>query len=67
MSYSRTSTNGHLSTTAIFWQTVHTFTLVSTSLQWSLSCVTKVAVVERFNCNYIIVWCIVLVLANFEV
>ena len=31
--YSRTSsTNGHLSTAALFWQTVHTFTPVSTSL-----------------------------------
>ena len=33
-----------------FWGTVHTFTLVSTSLQWPLSSVPKVAVVERFNC-----------------
>ena len=31
--------------------TVHTFTLVSTSLQWSLSSVRKVAVVERFTCT----------------
>ena len=35
----------------LFWQTVHTFTLVSTSQQWLLSSVPKVAVVERFNCN----------------
>ena len=35
-----------------FWKTVHTFTLVSTFLQWPLSSVPKVnAVVERFNCN----------------
>ena len=33
----------------LFWRTVHTFTLVSTSLQRSLSHVLKVAVVERFN------------------
>ena len=50
--YNRTSTNRHLSTTAtFFWWTVHTFTLVSTSLQWLLSSVPKMAVVERFNCN----------------
>ena len=62
MSYSRASTNGHLSITAIFfWQTVHTLTLVSTSLQWPLSCVTKVAVCRE------VVWCTVLVFANFEV
>ena len=49
--YSRTSTNGYLSTTAIFfWRTVHTLTLVSTSLQWPLFSVPKVAVLERFNC-----------------
>ena len=45
-----TSTNGHLSTTAIlFWRAVHTLTLVSTSLQWPLASNPKVAVVERFN------------------
>ena len=33
--------NGHLSPTAIFWQTVHTFTYVSSSLQWPLSSVPK--------------------------
>ena len=43
--------NGHVSITAIFWRTVHTFTLVSTSLQWPLSSVPKVAVVEGFNCS----------------
>ena len=43
--------NGHVSITAIFWWTVHTFTLVSTSLQWPLSSVPKVAVVEGFNCS----------------
>ena len=42
--YSQTSTNGH------FWRTVHTFTLVSTSLQWPPFSVPKVAVLERFNC-----------------
>ena len=42
--------NGHVSITAIFWRTVHTFTLVSTSLQWPLSSVPKVASVEGFNC-----------------
>ena len=48
--YSQSSTNGHLYTTAIFWGwTVYTFTLVSTSLQWPLTSVPKVAVVERFN------------------
>ena len=41
--------NGHLSTTAFFWWTVHTFTLVSTSQQWPLSSVSKVAIVEGFN------------------
>ena len=35
-----------------FWKTVHTFTLVSTFLQWPLSSVPKVnAIVERLNCN----------------
>ena len=44
---------GHLSTTVIFfWQTVHACTLVSTSLQWPLSSVPKVAVVKRFNCRW---------------
>ena len=37
--------NGHF-----FWRTVHTFTLVSSSLQWPLYSVPKVAVVERINC-----------------
>ena len=34
---------------AVFWRAVHTFTLVSTSLQRPLSSVPKVAVVELFN------------------
>ena len=50
--------NLHLSTTAIIFfffgggggGTVNTLTLVSASLQWPLSSVPKVAVVERFNC-----------------
>ena len=33
-----------------FWRTVHTLTLVSTSLQWPLFSGPKVAVLERFNC-----------------
>ena len=37
-------------TRPFFWCTVHTFTLVSTSQQWPLSSVPKVAIVERFNC-----------------
>ena len=37
-----------------FWRTVHTFALVSTSLQWLLSSVPKVAIVERFNCDTLI-------------
>ena len=60
LNYRRTSTNGHLSKTAViiiiiiiiiifFCETVHTFTLISTSLQWRLSSVPKVPVVERFN------------------
>ena len=50
LSYSQTSTNGQLSTTAnFFWRTVHTLTLVSTSLQWPLASNPKVAVVEKFN------------------
>ena len=56
LNYSRTFTNGHLSKTAViiiiiffFCETVHTFTLISTSLQWRLSSVPKVPVVERFN------------------
>ena len=45
------STNANLSTTAIFfWWRVHTLNLVSTSLQWPLSSVPKVVVVEKFNC-----------------
>ena len=57
---SRTSTNGHLSTTAIFSAAsdgqsiyIHScFNLSKTpiSLQWPLSSVPKVAVVERFKC-----------------
>ena len=38
-------------TATFFWWTVHTFALVSTALQWLLSSVPKMAVVERFNCN----------------
>ena len=34
----------------LFWWTVHTLTLVSTSLQRSLSSVPKVAIADRFNC-----------------
>ena len=41
-----------------FWPTVHTFTLVSTSLQWPLSSVLKVAVVERFNGNFFFTFCL---------
>ena len=36
-----------------FWRTVHTFTLVSTSLQWPLFSVPRVIVVERFNCTFL--------------
>ena len=39
--------NGHF-----FGWTVYTFPLVSTSLQWPLSSVPKVDVVERFNCTF---------------
>ena len=46
--YSRTSTNSHLST-------VHTITLVSTSLQWPLFCVPKVAIVESGSTVYQII------------
>ena len=42
---SRASTNSHLST-------VHTFTLVSTSLQWPFFCVPKVAIVESGSTVY---------------
>ena len=46
----------HLQATSLqrlfFWQTVHACTLVSTSLQWPLSSVPKVAVVKRFNCRW---------------
>ena len=40
--YSRTSTNGHLSTTATFWRTVHTLTQRPLPF---------VPMVERFNCS----------------
>ena len=56
--YSRTSTNGHFSTAAIFLANIpyihHCFNLstTATSQQWPLSSVPKVAVVvERFNCS----------------
>ena len=55
LDYTPTSTNGHLSTTAIFFRrTVYTFTVVSgstttISLQWPLFSVTKVAVVETVS------------------
>ena len=48
---SRTSTNGRLSRTPIFFfgrQSIHS--LVSTSLQWPLSSFPKVAVLESFIC-----------------
>ena len=54
---SLTSTNGHLST-ATFWRTVHTLTLVlnlctmATSLPRPLSSVSKVAVEETFSCTF---------------
>ena len=57
--YGRTSTNGHLSTTAIFsffgQQSIHRLLFKTslqrcTSLQWLLSPVPKMAVLERFNC-----------------
>ena len=43
--------NGHLSPTAIFFflRTVHTFTLVLTSLQWPLSSVPKMTVVRLYQ------------------
>ena len=41
--------NGHF-----FWRTVNTFTLVSTSLQWPLTSLPKVAVVEGFNCTTVV-------------
>ena len=49
--------NGHLSTTASFFlggrgRAVHVFTLLSTSLEWPLSSVPKVAVVQRCYCMY---------------
>ena len=40
----------NLSTTATFLADSHKLTLVKTSLQRPLSSVSKVAVVERFNC-----------------
>ena len=40
-----------------FWRTVHTFTLVSTSLQWPLSSVPNFAVVERLNCILFDLFC----------
>ena len=61
-SYSRTSTNGHLSTTAISLQqplfladrlyidSCLNLSTAATSLQRPLSSVPKVAVVERLNC-----------------
>ena len=58
--YSRTSTNGHLSTTAFFLvdsQYIHSFFILSmaaTSLQWPLSSVPNVAIVERFNCRKVL-------------
>ena len=36
---------------SLFWRTVHTLTLVSTSLQRQLSSVSKVTIVEGFNCK----------------
>ena len=62
--YSRTSTNGHLFKTATSVQRsffifladspyIHSYfnlSSMATSLQWPLSSVPKVAVVERFNC-----------------
>ena len=55
LDYTRTSTNGHLSTTAIFFrgQSIHSLVSASTttiSLQCLLFSVPKVAVVESFNC-----------------
>ena len=55
--YSRTSTHGFfatmppLSPTAEICQSIHSLLSVSTSLQWPLSPVRKVAVVKRLNCN----------------
>ena len=50
--WGQTSTNGATSLQRpLFWLTVHTFTLVSASLQRPLCSVPKVAVVDRFNCK----------------
>ena len=52
--------NGHF-----FWLTVHTLTLVSTSLRWLLCSVPKVAIGERLNCIlYGIVQCMEISLEN---
>ena len=56
--YSRTSFNGHLSTTDIFLADspyIHScfnLSTMATSLQWPLSSVPKVAIAERFNCIF---------------
>ena len=59
--YSRTSTNGHLSTTAIFFggggdspyiDSCLNLSTTVTFLQWLLSPIPKVTVLERFNCIY---------------
>ena len=54
--FSQTFTNGHLSTTAIFfWQTVRNIdsclnlSMTTTSLQWPLSSVSKEVIMERFS------------------
>ena len=48
-----------------FWLTVHTLTLVSTSLRWLLCSVPKMAMGERFNCIfYGIVQCMEINLEN---
>ena len=55
-SYRRTSTNGHLSTTATFFggQSIHWLLFLETFLQRPLASVPKVAVVaERISCKFL--------------
>ena len=61
--YSRTSNNGHLSTTAIFWQSVHTVLLVSC---FNISTTTIFLADSPYNCIHVFLYDEMFIYYNFD-
>ena len=61
--YSRTSTNGYLSTTAFFWQTVHTVLLVSC---FNISTTTIFLADSPYNCIHVFLYDEMFIYYNFD-